>query len=158
MSVKSVLAIDPGSERSALVWWDGAKIKAASIVANEHLAAALTDTWPDTHLAVEKIVSLGMPTPNTVHETNWWAGRFFQAWKQASSIRTAERVTRMTIKLHLCGDSRAQDSNIRQALIDRFGPPGTKKKPGVTYGLKYDLWQAFALAVTVHDNLNGIAP
>jgi hypothetical protein len=60
-------------------------------------------------------------------------------------------VERREVKLHLCGQARAKDSNIIQALKDRFGDKGTKNKPGLTYGMRKDLWQAFALAVTCMD-------
>jgi hypothetical protein len=48
---------------------------------------------------------------------------------------------------------RAKDQNIRQALIDRLGPPGTKKNPGPTYGVTSHMWSALAVAVTAHDKL-----
>jgi hypothetical protein len=60
-------------------------------------------------------------------------------------------VKRMKVKMHLCGNSRAKDGNIRQALIDRLGAPGKKKAPGPTFGVVADQWQALALAVTVWD-------
>ena len=46
---------------------------------------------------------------------------------------------------------RAKDSNIRQALIDRFGVVGTKKNPGWFYGVSKDVWAAIAVGVTYHD-------
>jgi hypothetical protein len=41
-----------------------------------------------------------------------------------------------------------------RVLKDRFGEKGTKKNPGLTYGLIADMWQAFAIAVMAYDNLN----
>ncbi|MBV8782506.1 MAG: hypothetical protein JO353_14005, partial [Phycisphaerae bacterium] len=51
---------------------------------------------------------------------------------------------------------RAKDGNIRQALIDRFGPTkeraiGKKKSPGPLYGMSGDCWSALAVAVTYAD-------
>jgi hypothetical protein len=46
---------------------------------------------------------------------------------------------------------KAKDSNIRQALIDRFGEVGIKKNPGWFYGFKKDIWQAYAVGITYHD-------
>lgn len=58
---------------------------------------------------------------------------------------------RIEVKKHLCHNGAAKDSNIRQALIDRFGPPGVKKEPGILYGVKKDIWAAMAIAVTWFD-------
>jgi len=58
---------------------------------------------------------------------------------------------RRAVKLALCGDSRAKDANIRQALIDRFGGSaaiGRKTAPGPLYGISRDVWSALAIAVT----------
>jgi hypothetical protein len=54
------------------------------------------------------------------------------------------------VKLHLCESVRANDSNIRAALIDRFGPGkekavGRKATPGPLFGLKGDEWSALAI-------------
>jgi len=48
------------------------------------------------------------------------------------------------------------DSTIRQAMLDRYGPGrekaiGKKKSPGPLYGIRKDEWQALALAVTFFD-------
>jgi hypothetical protein len=63
----------------------------------------------------------------------------------------AELVFRRDVKLHLCGSARAKDPNIRQALLDRFGPVGTKKAPGPLYGVKSHIWSALAVAVTASE-------
>jgi hypothetical protein len=56
-------------------------------------------------------------------------------------------VFRRDVKLHLCDSPRAKDGNVRQALLDRLGPQGTKKAPGPTYGVKSHEWAALAVAV-----------
>jgi len=43
---------------------------------------------------------------------------------------------------------KAKDANIRQALIDKLGPVGTKKSPGPLWGVKSHIWSALAVAVT----------
>jgi hypothetical protein len=49
--------------------------------------------------------------------------------------------------MHLCNSMRAKDANVRQALIDRFGPVGTKKQPGKLYGVATHYWAALGVAV-----------
>jgi hypothetical protein len=94
------------------------------------------------HFVIEKIACMGMAVGEDVFETVFWSGRFCQAsW-------SFDRVTRAEAKMHLCGSMRAKDANIRQALIDKLGPQGTKKNPGPTYGISKHLWSALAVAVT----------
>ena len=151
----TVLAIDPGPEYSAFVIWDGKQILDKGIYANGMLVHYMDCDNIDfnfkihspSYHVIEKIASLGMPVGATVFETVFWTGVF----ARTIGLMYCSRIPRMEVKMHLCNSSRAKDSNIRQALIDRFGAPGTKKEPGLTYGLKKDLWQAFALAVTFYD-------
>ena len=144
-----VLAIDPGPAQSAFVVWDGEQIVKSQIAPNEALIDAIRKTglWADACI-IEQIKSYGMSVSDSIFDTVYWTGRFCEAWGNKGFF---DRMPRMTVKMHLCHNSRAKDSNIRQALIDRFGAPGTKKQQGLTYGLKDDLWAAFAIAVTWMD-------
>ena len=143
----TVIAIDPGPERSAIVEWDGEVISHARIQDNLDLAVLLsTFSAMGYPIVIEWIESYGMAVGKEVFLTCRWCGRFEQAYDGETVY-----LTRKQVKSHLCHTTRANDSNIRQALIDRFGPPGTKKNKGLTYGLKKDMWSAFALAVTWMD-------
>ncbi|WP_225984103.1 hypothetical protein [Epidermidibacterium keratini] len=103
-------------------------------------------------IAIEMVASYGMPVGADVFETCVWIGRLCEA-----AAREPQLVKRHGIKLHHCQSARAKDSNIVQALVDRFakGEPnkgkGTKASPGFFYGFAADVWQAFALAVYVAD-------
>lgn len=108
-------------------------------------------------LAIEMVASYGMPVGFEVFDTCMWIGRFIQqadCWKLAS--RT-EMIYRKEEKLCLCGTMKANDANIRQALVDRYAPgmpnygKGTKKQPGFFYGFSADVWAAMAVATTYHD-------
>lgn len=147
-----ILAIDPGSTESALLWWDGKGVAASLYRPNDSILERLKQGvgvgWP---LVIEKIASFGMPVGAEVFETVYWSGRFAQAY----GPELTHRITRIEVKNHLCHSSRAKDSNIRQALIDRFGAPGTKKNPGALYGISGDLWSALAVAVTWSDQMCG---
>jgi hypothetical protein len=86
-----------------------------------------------------------MPVGAEVFETALWIGKFMHAWQRNSG--KVELVYRQNIKLHFCHSARANDSNVRQALIDRFGKPGVKKNPGKLYGIHKDMWSALAIAI-----------
>lgn len=95
------------------------------------------------------IASYGMAVGKTVFETCVWIGRF----KEIADFKSVdvEYIYRKDEKMNICHSMKAKDSNIRQALIDRFGIVGTKKKPGWFYGFKKDIWQAYAVGITYLD-------
>lgn len=174
-----ILAIDPGSEKSAWVdLVDGAPY-AFNLWDNDYLVSglALRHNKHQDHLVIEMVACYGMPVGAEVFETCVWIGRFIEAYEGQYSL-----VYRKDVKIHLCGSMRAKDSNIRQALIDRFGGDnkaigGVKCKrchgkgwrgrgrptcdecagsgwlhaPGPLHGFHDDLWQALAVAVTFAD-------
>jgi hypothetical protein len=103
----------------------------------------------DAHmLAVEMFSSYGMPVGAEVFEACVWVGRFIERWGGEYRL-----IYRTDVKLHLTNQRRAKDANVRQALIDRYGPGkdraiGRKASPGPLYGLTGDCWSALAVAVT----------
>lgn len=141
-----IMGIDPGPEKSAYCAWDGSSIREARIINNPELAELLGGLGNETTVACEHLQCFGMAVGMNVFETAYWIGEF-----RAHCGDRFRRVYRGEVKMHHCRSMRAKDSNIRQALIDRFGEPGTKKQPGTTYGLKKDLWSAFAVAVFACD-------
>ena len=151
-----LLAIDPGSEKSALVLYDTERAtpRDAKIVPNRAVIGHIISLYTDA-LAIEMIASYGMAVGKTVFETCVWIGRFDQAYRMASS-KDADLIYRLQVKQTICHDSRAKDSNIRRALIDRFPATGggktpqvgTKGQPGPLYGFKADMWAALGVAVT----------
>ena len=99
-----------------------------------------------------------MSVGQTVFETCVWIGRFKEI-AEAQNIKV-DYIYRKDEKMNLCYSMKAKDSNIRQALIDRFGVVGTKKNPGWFYGFKKDIWAAYAVGITYLDmylktNTNG---
>lgn len=146
-----ILAVDPGPEQSAWVLWDGERVLKHGKQDNAELKEdALIDALLFGHrIVIEQIASYGMPVGAEVFATCIWTGRFIER------VGLADLVPRKDVKLHLCGQPRAKDSNIRQALIDRFGGKdkaiGKKKTPGPLHGISGDCWQALALAVTFYD-------
>ncbi len=146
----NILAIDPGPTQSAFVLFDGERIVRHLKSDNAMLCDAIMTRCLDAdEMVIEKIASYGMPVGAEVFETVFWSGRFAQAFY--AHLKPVYRIERLKVKMHLCRDSRAKDGNIRQSLIDRFGPPGAKKAPGVLYGISGDVWAALAVAVTWWD-------
>lgn len=154
-----ILAIDPGYTQSAWVLYNGDRPVGFGIEANADLLEIVADIHADT-FAIESIASYGMPVGAEVFETCIWSGRFIQCWVSFGALgggeETVRRVYRRDVKLHLCGSARAKDANVRQALIDRYGPGkekaiGRKASPGPLYGLSSHVWAALAVAVTAAD-------
>jgi hypothetical protein len=146
-----VVAVDPGPEQSALIVWDGERVHDKVLERNQYILARI-HAWAGLgELVLEQVACFGMPVGAEVFETVFWTGRFYEVWGDEHNASHRFRLPRMAVKMHLCHTSRAKDANIRQALVDRLGKPGTKKQPGITYGIKQDLWAALALAVTWWD-------
>lgn len=143
-----IFAIDPGTTESGYALLHDGKVQDSGVRPNEHILSWLQSWHKDMGdiIAIEMIASYGMAVGREVFETCVWVGRFQQAWHTPDAVRL---VYRRDVKLHLCGDSRAKDPNIRQALLDLIGPQGTKKAPGPTYGVKSHAWAALAVAATV---------
>lgn len=153
-----ILAIDPGSEQSAWVIWDGTKIVDHGKCSNGEIISLLSDredfSDPCHIVAIEMIASYGMPVGREVFETCVWIGRFQQTAENRGM--PVKLIPRREVKLHLCNSVRAKDANVRQALIDKVGPRGKKASPGPTYGIKADEWAALGLAVTaLHQEICG---
>ncbi len=154
---KKILAIDPGNKESGIVIWDGEKIKLREKIDNYDFEDILIEN--DIDIAViEMVASYGMAVGATVFETCVWVGRFMEQIINYD-IEIVHRMARMDVKMHLCHKANAKDANITQALCDRFAyglknkGKGTKKEHGFFYGFKSDIWAAFALAVTFHDQI-----
>lgn len=147
-----LLAIDPGNIESAyVIMGEDYKPIMHEKVSNRTLLKYIRDDFPClclTDMAVEMIASYGMPVGKEVFETCVWIGRFLQA---TDYILAKRLIYRKDEKMNLCHSMKAKDGNIRQALIDRFGPVGVKKEPGFFYGFSKDQWAAMAVGTTYLD-------
>ena len=132
-----ILAIDPGSEKSAFVYYDTVEeiILSKGILPNDEILKCVRAGKED-HLVVEMIASYGMSVGASIFTTCVWIGRFIEASPNNHSL-----VYRRDEKIFLCGSMKAKDTNIRQALIDLLGKEKTK-------GCVKDIWAALAVAVT----------
>jgi len=159
-----VLAIDPGTEQSAIVALraDGS-VFSGEILPNIYVCGqVLQEDWgEDTMLAIEGVQSYGMAVGQTTLDTCVWIGRFIECWypRKANILyRKKESPPFPSITMHLCKSQKAKDTNIRQALIDRYGGTkdkaiGTQKSPGPLYGFKSHMWSALAVGVTCLDTI-----
>lgn len=157
-----ILCIDPGPDQSALLGYSTQmrRILYAEILSNKDVMELIDEGgrecctvtggtgWMYRHLIIESIVCFGLPVGAEVFHTAYAIGDFRTNWGGPYTL-----MPRTTVKAYLCNSSRAKDSNVRQVLIDRFGPGkekaiGKKSCPGPLYGLKSHLWSALALAVT----------
>lgn len=123
-----ILAIDPGTEQSALVGYLGFPAGANapgevtfSELRDNHfvLDVARAEPLGPRVVVCEMVQNMGMAVGRETFETVRWIGRFQEAVEARGG--RFEILYRPDIKLHLCGSSRAKDPNVRQALIDRFG-------------------------------------
>lgn len=151
-----VFAIDPGPALSAWVLLIDGRPACWEHEPNEKVLRELRDLPLRSVLpcvCVEMIASYGMAVGAEVFETCVWIGRFLAEAERAGA--KTSRLPRLDVKQHLCHDSRARDSNIRQALVDRYGGKeaaiGRKASPGPLLGVSGDVWAALAVAVTWAD-------
>lgn len=148
----SIIGIDPGPERSAVVSIDNTGIVSTDFE-NAELARILSDTKET--VAIEDFVPYGHSIGHESLATIRWIGVF--GWVTRTCDVTL--IPRPDIKAHLCGTRTAKDADVRDALIHRYGPGrekaiGTKKAPGPLYGITSHGWSALAVAVVAMDRLS----
>jgi len=151
----TVLAIDPGTERSAWIELDDDYgVLAFAFEDNDEVLQRVRHTGFD-ELALELIqprygLMIGWETINTCR----WVGRLEEA-ADARGIPVAP-LQRTEVLKHLGVATSARkgekkpnaDSGARLAIIDRYGGPGVEHKGGPLAGVSGHVWQALAVAVT----------
>lgn len=146
-----MLAVDPGNFQTAYCLLNGDKrILGFGKLENDAFKVQFENLLklpvPPTTVAIEMIASYGLSVGASVFETCVFIGELKEA---AHGWAPVVLVPRLEVKLSICRSPKANDSTIRASLIDDFGPPGTKKSPGATFGISADVWAALALAETV---------
>ena len=147
----TLITLDPGTTETAWLEWSIAEAKPLDwgILPSLEIIDLLEFKHPG-YVVCEAITSYGMAVGREVFETAYWIGEYRGHCRDRAPFIL---VPRLNVKVHLCGTAKAKDANIRQALIDRFGPQGTKKAPGPLYGIKSHCWSALAISVWAADNL-----
>jgi len=137
-----VLALDPGNVETAYCFLKGREIELFGKVPNAQIFPIL-QSGGYTNVACEMVCSYGMPAGASLFDTCVMIGMVISNAKAPVTL-----IPRIQVKSHICHSGRATDANIRQALIDLFGPQGKKAAPGPTFGISADVWSALAIAET----------
>ena len=164
--MSKILAIDPGNEYSAYVRYESetSDILSKAKVLNGVLLELIEERCPGVTadaMAIEAPACYGLPVGHTTLETSEWVGVFRHAFGMDNSYRVYRKSQNKeygidSVTMHLCKSTRAKDSNVRQAIIDRYPATGggktpqigTKAQPGPLYGVSKDVWSALAVAIT----------
>jgi len=121
-----VLAIDPGTEKSGWVY-----LKNGILDRMETDPLPVNYGWTENKelltiikavgcpIVIEDVSHMGMPVGRDVFQTVRWTGKFE---RQAEFFnQRVDYISRSEVKLYICGSPRANDSTIRQAIIDYYG-------------------------------------
>ena len=154
-----ILAIDPGNEFSAYAIYDGKDFSGYEKCGNDTMLTIIEPQSCDK-IVIERVECMGMAVGKSVFETCIWIGRFIDR-ARCTTNATVQTIGRRNVKMHMCGSMRAKDSNIRQAVMDRYASTrekaiGKKKSPGPLYGASKDIWSAMAIAITASESSDGL--
>ena len=147
-----VLAIDPGPEKTAYaaINREDLSVYEFGIKPNEEMLNLIRGFLCHVDVRIEMIASYGMAVGASVFNTCVWIGRFKQVALD-SRANSVDTIFRKDVKLCLCGNPRAKDANIRQAIIDKYealhGGSVTKKN-GMLHKASKDVWAAIGVGLT----------
>lgn len=158
-----IIAIDPGEHDHAVALMSPMTIQKIGYLNTEELVGFIRYKHTEGYKAViiEKVVSYGMPIGASTIETIFNTGRIYQAALNVNKY-ILDLIPRKQVCKLVCNNGRAQDKNIRQAVIDYFPATGggkrptigTKKKPGPLYGVSgYDMFSAIALGLAYYEKI-----
>lgn len=163
---KRLLCIDPGPVRSGVVTYHERGMRVLyhdASIKNEDLLDLILQLKNEIDLQVlEMIGHYGMAVGRDIFETVRWIGIFQYAFGMDITVLHLRR----DVKLELCNNPNANDSNIRTSILGRFPQAGggktpaigTKKIPGPLYGIKSHSMSAVALAVSWRNNFESEPP
>ena len=114
------------------------------------------------YLAIEMFQGRGQIAGQSSYDSIFIAGIFANVWQERNPNKPI-LIYRSEVKQYLCGTIAANDSNVRQAIIDLFPATGggacpqkgTKKQPGPLYGMARHHWSALAVALTAQSGEYG---
>ena len=158
-----IFAIDPGPNDSAFVQWDTEKeiVRNAKHVLNHELLAALRTMEIHYYgvIAIEDPQAQRRPASDDFIKACKWTGIFQEAISGRLGIGETDKLKLIPyrdVSAHFCKIVNAKEKFVKEALIKRFGDPGTKKNPGKLYGITGHCMSALAVAVTCQDKTEGL--
>lgn len=110
-------------------------------------------------LVYEEFQSYGTQMGISTITSITWNGRFIQIAKDRG--KQVFPVYRREVKMNLCNSVKANDANVRSALISRFAKfdfkngKGTKEHKDWFFGFKADIWSSYGIFITYLDKANG---
>ena len=149
-----VVGVDPGPERAAVVVLKRGQVPGAFIENQaatdggelERFLSRFVGVGTPVVVAMEMIAGQGMKASDSTMQTAFAAGRIVQAVP-----RPWCPVRRVEVKQHLLGNVSGNDAQVRAALVKHWGGKAATRKGGDLALMRYDLWAALAVAVTVWD-------
>jgi hypothetical protein len=140
-----LVSIDPGTTHSAFMRFNPRSMTWDRFgkVPNAIVLTRLFTLQPEM-VVCEDMQAMGRPCGAEVFATVRYTGRIQQiCFTEGIPFHLIKRTT---VKKFLCPKMRAKDKDVRAAMIALYGPQGSKKEPGRTYGIANDVWSAFAIA------------
>jgi hypothetical protein len=145
-----IIAMDPGTDESGLVAWDGAKLIYKATPTNEAIIEEILPLWiKDTQTLVIEDIVYANDAGRELFTTVRWTGRFEQEWLRRGGQTIY--IPRATVKAHVCGKAHVKDGNVWFALKERFAGGQKVTKGSILWKLGEHERQALALAVTYWD-------
>lgn len=145
--MSKTIGIDPGTTQGAYVVWDHEtkKVLDHKIVPNDALLDMLRNwTEPNVTVNCETIMSYGQRVGEETFETCFFIGRVKEiCFLKDIPFNALKR--KEVIMIH-CASNKANDADVRRAMIAYVGDTGNKKNPGPTYGISSHEWSALAIA------------
>lgn len=174
-----LFTIDPGSTESHFAEFDLFTYRLVSFGTLENFEMLKRiETLSECLVVIEQIASYGMEIGEETIETVFVSGRMFDRAVTRGHLVRAARIKRKEVAVILCLNTTAGDSNIRRAVMDRFGGDSSIKSPkrctrkkhetcgcngtgiitpaGALFGVTGDRWQALGAAIAYAEDRLGV--
>lgn len=157
----SIVGIDPGTERSAIVQYNVlpgktvGHVEWARYLDNAELAHLFPLLSCGTVGVIEDVRSFYRRVGSDLLTTVKWIGVFCWEWRRQRGD-DMHCILRATVKTHLIGGAVGDDADVTAALYEKFGGSrsaavGTIKAKGPCHGVTGHAWNALAAALAWYE-------